>query len=259
MDPGPPPRTFPVAQPRPAAHPDAVAGLRPEAGLWAAVPALVIYAVIGSSRSLSLGPEATTALMTAAVIGPLAAGNPARYAAMASALALLTGLMAVLAAGARLGFIADLLSRPVLVGYLAGVALIMIAGQLGAATGVHVAGRAFPAQVASFAERIGGIGAAPVTIAAAVLALLFLARWRWPRVPGPLVAVLLATAAVAAFSLERHGVAVAGQIPPGLPHAAIPSLRDAQKLLLPAFSVLIVAFSDDVLTARAFARRDEQI
>jgi sulfate permease, SulP family len=237
----------------------AVAGLRPEAGLWAAVPALVIYAVIGSSRSLSLGPEATTALMTAAVIGPLAAGNPARYAALASALALLTGLMAVLAAGARLGFIADLLSRPVLVGYLAGVALIMIAGQLGAATGVRVAGRAFGAQMGSFAERMGGIRLAPVVIAAAVLALLFLARWRWPRVPGPLLAVLLATAAVAALGLERHGVAVAGQIPAGLPHAAIPSLRDAQKLLLPAFSVLIVAFSDDVLTARAFARRGEQI
>lgn len=123
----------------------AVAGLRPEAGIWAAVPALVIYAVIGSSRSLSLGPEATTALMTAAVIGPLAAGNPARYAATASALALLTGLMAVLAAGAWLGFIADLLSRPVLVGYMAGLALIMIAGQLGAATGCALrAGRSRP-------------------------------------------------------------------------------------------------------------------
>jgi len=107
-----------------------VAGLRPAAGLWAAVPALVIYAVLGSSRSLSLGQEATTALMTAAAIGPLAAGHPALYAALASSLALLVGLMAVIARGARLGFVADLLSRPVVVGYLAGVALIMIAGSL---------------------------------------------------------------------------------------------------------------------------------
>ena len=90
----------------------------------------------------------------------------------------------------RLGFIADLLSRPVIVSYLAGVALIMIAGQLGAAPGVPVAGRAFPAQAASFAERIGGTRPAAAAIAASVLAFLFLIQWRWPRAPGPLLAVL---------------------------------------------------------------------
>ena len=109
-----------------------VAGLHPAAGLWAAVPALVIYAVLGSSRSLSLGPEATTALMTAAAIGPLAARDSSRYAALA-------------AGTLRLGVLADLLSRPVVAGYLAGVALIMIAGQLGAATGVPVAAASCPA------------------------------------------------------------------------------------------------------------------
>lgn len=237
----------------------AVAGMPPATGLWAALPALVIYAVIGSSRSLSLGPEATTALMTATAIGPLAAGHPARYTALASALALLVGLMAVLAGCARLRFISDLLSRRVLVGYLAGVALIMIAGQLGPATGVHVAGRAFPAQVASFAERIGGTRPVTVTIAAAVLAFLFLIQWHWPRVPGPLLAVLLATATVAAFGLARHGVELVGPIPARLPSPAIPRLRDVRELLMPAFSVFIVAFSDDVLTARAFARPGERI
>ena len=110
-----------------------VAGLPPVTGLWAALPALACYAVLGSSRLVSLGPESTTALMTAVAIGPLAAGHPARYAALAAMLALLVGLLAVVAWLARLGFIADLLSRPVLVGYLAGVALIMIAGQLGRA------------------------------------------------------------------------------------------------------------------------------
>ena len=129
-----------------------VAGLPPAAGLWAAVPSLVIYAAMGSSRSLSLGPEATTALMTAIAIGPLAAGDPARYASLAATLALLAGAMAVAAGLARLGFLADLLSRPVLVGYLTGVALIMIAGQLGAATGVPVTGEEFLPQVAMFAS-----------------------------------------------------------------------------------------------------------
>ena len=94
-----------------------VAGVSPAAGLWAAVPALLIYAAVGSSRSLSLGPEATTALMTAIAVGPLAAGNQARYASLAATLALLVGAMAAAAGLARLGFLADLLSRPVLVGY----------------------------------------------------------------------------------------------------------------------------------------------
>jgi SulP family sulfate permease len=88
-----------------------VAGLPPVIGLWAAVPPLVIYALLGSSRSLSMGPESSTALMTAAAIGPLAAGDSARYAALASGLALLVGLLAVIASVARLGFIADLLLR----------------------------------------------------------------------------------------------------------------------------------------------------
>lgn len=112
-----------------------VAGLAPVVGLWAALPALVAYAVFGSSRLLSMGPEATTALMTAIAIGPLAAGHPGRYAALAAALALLVGLMGLAASALRLGFVADLLSRPVLVGYMAGVGFIMIADQLRRVTG----------------------------------------------------------------------------------------------------------------------------
>jgi len=238
-----------------------LAGLRPAAGLWAAVPALVIYAILGSSRSLSLGPESTTALMTAAAIGPLAAGNSTRYAALASSLALLVGLMAVIAATLRLGFLADLLSRPVIVGYLAGVGLIMIAGQLGPATGVPVAGRAFPAQAASFAERIGATRPVTAALAASVLAFLLLVHWRWPRAPGPLLAVLLAAGCVDAFGLSRYGVAAVGRIPAGLPAPALPDMGpgDLRELALPAFTVFVVGFSDMVLTARAFARRGEQI
>jgi sulfate permease, SulP family len=127
-----------------------VAGVPPVAGLWAALPALVIYAALGSSRSLSMGPESTTALMTAVAIGPLAAGSPARYAGVAASLALLVGALSVCAGLARLGFVADLLSRPVLVGYLAGVGLIMIAGQLGRATGVRVSGSSVAAELTSF-------------------------------------------------------------------------------------------------------------
>ncbi len=100
-----------------------VAGLPPVAGLWAIMAPLAVYAVLGSSRQLSVGPESTTALMTAVAIGPLAAADPSRYAALAAALAIIVGGYCLIGWAARLGFVADLLSRPVLVGYMAGVAL----------------------------------------------------------------------------------------------------------------------------------------
>src|SRR5262245_60837167 len=108
-----------------------IAGLPPVAGLWAIVPALAVYAILGSSRQLSVGPESTTALMTAAVVAPLAAGDPVRHAQLAAGLALTVGVLCLLCWALRLGFVADLLSKPILVGYLAGVAVIMIVGQLG--------------------------------------------------------------------------------------------------------------------------------
>ena len=239
----------------------AVAGVRPVAGLWAALPALVIYAALGSSRSLSMGPEATTALMTAVALGPLTAGDPRRYAALAASLALLVGLMALGAWLVRLGFVADLLSRPVLVGYMAGLALIMIAGQLKRVTGVPVTGQAFAAQAVSFARGIGDIRLATVAVAAAALAFLLLVRCRWPHAPGPLLAMLLATTVVAAFGLSSRGIGVVGAIPAGLPVPRLPDVHphDLRELLLPAFSVLIVGFSDDVLTARSFAGHGEEI
>jgi sulfate permease, SulP family len=238
-----------------------VAGLSPVTGLWAALPALVAYAVLGSSRSLSMGPEATTALMTAIAIGPLAAGHPARYAALATSLALLVGLMAVGAWLLRLGFVADLLSRPVLVGYMAGVALIMIVDQLRRVTGVPVTGQLFFSQLVSFARGIGDVRPATAAVAAAVLAFLLLLGSRWPHAPGPLLGVLLATAAVAAFGLGRHGVPTVGPVPAALPAPALPDLSPGvlRELLLPAFTVLIVGFSDDVLTARSFKRPGERI
>jgi sulfate permease, SulP family len=238
-----------------------VAGLPPVTGLWAALPALVIYAVLGSSASLSMGPEATTALMTAIALGPLAAGDPARYAELAALLAVLVGLMSIAAWLLKLGVAADLLSRPILVGYMTGVALIMIADQLRRVTGVPVTGEAFFSQLGSFARGLGRIQPATVILAAAVLAFLLLLHWRRPQVPGLLLAVLLASGAVAAFGLAGHGISVVGPIPAGLPDPGLPPIHanDLQELALPAFTVLIVGFSDDVLTARSFERRGETV
>ena len=232
-----------------------IAGLPPITGLWAILPALAAYAVLGSSRLLSVGPESTTALMTAAAVGPIAGGDPARYAGLAATLAVLVGVLCLAGRVVRLGFVADLLSRPILVGYLAGVALIMIAGQLGKLTGVPDRGDTFPGQLTQFVTHLSAVHLPTAGFAAAVLAFLFLLQ-RWSSaVPAPLLAVLLATGAVLMFRLEAHGIRVIGAVPAGIPAPALPAFDDLGRLVLPALGVLLVGYTDNILTARSFADR----
>jgi sulfate permease, SulP family len=237
-----------------------VAGLPPVVGLWAALVPLAAYAVLGSSRQLSVGPESTTALMTATALGPLAAGDPGRYAALAAAVALLVGAICFIGGMIRLGVLADLLSRPVLVGYMTGVAVIMIGSQLGKVTGVSVKGDEFVDQVRSFAAGLTGVHWPTIGLSAAVLLVLLVLGRVVPRIPGPLIAMLLATAAVAVFSLDRNGIKVIGEIPGGLPVPGLPGIPAAEltAMLIPAAGIAIVAFSDNVLTARTFAARHNQ-
>lgn len=234
-----------------------VAGLPPVAGLWAALVPMGVYALLGSSRQLSVGPESTTALMTATALAPLVVGDPARYAAMAAMLALLVGAICLVAGLCGLGFLADLLSRPVLVGYMTGVAVIMISGQLDKVSGVEVTGDEFVDQIRSFASGLGSVQVPTVVLSAAVLALLLLLYRIAPRFPGPLVAVLAATAVVWLFSLDDKGIRVVGGIPAGLPVPTLPpvAMTELLALAIPAAGIAVVAFSDNALTARTFAAR----
>lgn len=236
-----------------------LAGLSAVAGLWAGIVAMTAYLIFGSSRQLSVGPESTTALMTAAVLAPMAAGDSGHYAVLAAALAVLVGAVCLLGALARLGFLANLLSRPVLIGYMTGIAVLMAASQLGKVTGAPVSGDVFVDLIRSFVRGIHQCHLPTIALAALVLTLLItLDRWA-PRWPGPLIAVLAATIAVLALSLEDRGIHVVGAIPAGWPTAGLPSVRlaDAGALILPAVGIAIVAFSDNMLTARAFAARDD--
>ena len=235
-----------------------LAGVDPVRGLWAMLPPLLLYALLGSSPQLSVGPESTTAVMTAAAIAPLAGGDPLQAAGLTSLLALLVGITCCLGAWARIGFVADLLSRPILLGYMAGVAVIMVSGQLGRICGVDLAADGLIAELRELITRRSEIHGPTLALALAVLAFLLWVQRRFPRAPGPLLAVLLATAAVALFHLDGGGIAVIGPIPAGLPQPALPALPPAvawQNLLASALGIALVGFSDNILTARAFANR----
>ncbi|MET9273483.1 sulfate permease [Kribbella sp. NPDC003557] len=234
-----------------------LAGLPAVTGLWASLGPLVVYFLLGTSRLLSIGPESTTALLTAAAIGPLAAGDPVRYAGLAAVLALMVGAICVAGWAARLGFLADLLSKPVLIGYLAGIAVLMITGQLGRLTGAPVEGDSPVAEVVSAISLIGEWELAPVLLSVtALVSLLALARWT-PRLPGPLIVVALAALVTWMAGLGDKGVALVGSVPSGLPVPQVPpiDLQDVATLALPAVGVALVGYTDTVLTARAFASR----
>ncbi|HSE56067.1 MAG TPA: SulP family inorganic anion transporter, partial [Nocardioidaceae bacterium] len=237
-----------------------VAGLPAVVGLWACVGPLLVYAVLGSSRQLSVGPESTTALMTAAAIGAMGAGDPERYASLAAALAIVVGAFCLLGYVGRLGFLADLLSRPVLVGYMAGIAVLMIVSQLGKLSGMDVEGDTPLEQTGYTLMHLGDVQLATLALAGTVLVLLLLGQHYLPHWPNPLIVMLLAAAAVALLGLEEQGIAVVGQIPAGLPLPGLPDV-DPQTMLelaVPAIGVAIVSYSDNVLTGRAFATRHRE-
>ena len=239
-----------------------LAGVPPQSGLAVIVVTMVIYALIGSSRLLSVGPESTTALMTAAVLAPLALGDATRYIALAATMALLVGLYALLAGVLRIGFIGDLLSRPVLIGYLSGVAVIMIVSQIGKVSGVDVAGQSIIEDVRSFATNLASSGAhlPTVAIGASVTIALLVLTPRFRRIPIPLIVMLAATAVVAVFDLTSEGVQTVGRVSADNLAVGLPSLAsdDLGILLLPALGIFIVGYTDNVLTARAFASRSGQ-
>lgn len=240
-----------------------VAGLPAIAGLWAVGPGLLVYAVLGSSRQLSVGPESTTALMTAAGLGALvtAAGGMAMRQELAALMAIAVGAICVVGFVTRLGFLSDLLSRPVLVGYMAGIAVLMIVSQIGKVTGISVKGAWFPQELAYAVTHLGETHLPTLWLALGVLVVLLGFQRLAPTWPGPLIAMLGATVVVAALGLvDEAGVKVVGDVPRGLPALRLPELGsvDLWALLPAALGVAVVAYSDNVLTGRAFATRHRE-
>jgi sulfate permease, SulP family len=234
-----------------------LAGVDPVIGLWTLIPAALVYALLGSSPQLSIGPESTTAVMTAAAIAPLVTAQSENYASLAALLALLVGLVCIVGYLARLGFLANLLSKPILIGYMSGVAVIMITGQLGKISGLSIRENTVFEELGAFFRGINQWHWPTLSLALFLLLFLFTVQRYFPRVPGPLLAVLLGTLAVVLLHLDQKGVAVVGKIADTLPYFALPELAldEILPLVTAAVGIALVGYSDNVLTARAFAVR----
>ena len=237
-----------------------VAGLPPVAGLYALLLPVVAYALFGSSRQLVVGPEAALALLVASIVAPMAGGDAGRYASLAAMLALLTGAVYLIAFVARLGWIADYFSRAVLVGYIHGIVIVLIAGQLGKLLGLSIEASEPLPQIKEVVTEIGQTSLATLAVGVIAIATLFLLRRFVPKLPSPLIVVVVAIVASYLFNFAEHGVATVGHIPAGLPKLTFPSVgfEDLAKLIPGAVALFAVGYADGVLTARSFAGRHGQ-
>jgi len=247
-----------VALPIGVAYP-AIAGLPPVVGLYASILPLVGYAIFGSSRQLIVGPDAATLTILAAALSQMSptASEPERAVASA-AFAVVVGVMCLLAAAFQLGFIANFLSRPILTGYLCGVSLTLLTGQLGRLTTVHLQGKGFFRPLIELGDRLSEIHVPTLGLGIGILLLLRLLRWWSPRAPGPLIAVIIGTSASFAFSLESFGIVLVGKVPAALPSLSLhmPEGIGLVDLVQDGFGIFIVSFGSGIVTARSFGAKN---
>jgi high affinity sulfate transporter 1 len=241
-----------------------LAGLPPITGLYTSITCLLGYALLGPSRILVLGPDSSLGPMIAATILPLIAakGDAKEAVALASLLAIMVAAIMIVAAVAKLGFIADLISKPTMIGYLNGLALTILAGQLPKLFGFKVESEGFIGELTGFVKGLANgetVAAAAAVGIAGIALILVLQRWL-PKVPAVLVMVVLAIAATSVFGLAARGVSLVGELPKGFPPLTIPHARmsDLGPLFAGALGIALVSLADTISTASAFAARTGQ-
>lgn len=234
-----------------------IAGVSPVVGLYAAVPALLLYPLLGSSRHLVVATMSGTAALSASVVGDVAHHGGAEFAATTAALALVMGALCVLAGALRLGFIASFISEPVLKGFIIGLALTIIIGQVPALLGIDKPAGSFFEKLWGILGELGEIDGLTATVgASSLVVILVLKRWL-PLVPASLVAVLVGIASVALLGLDDQGVDIVGPIEAGLPSVALPDagLDHYLALVGPAVGVLLIGFAEGLGAAKTYAAK----
>ena len=228
-------------------------------GLYATIVPLLAYAVFGPSRILVLGPDSALASVILTVVVPLSAGEPQRAVAVAGMMAIVSGIVCVAAGVARLGFITELLSKPIRYGYMNGIALTVLLSQIPKILGFSVKATGPLRQAWGIVDKVvaGSTNVVALAIGASTLALILFMK-RWPRIPGVLIAVVAATVVVAIFDLARRGgISVLGPLPRGLPSPRLPVVHidDFEPILMGGLAVALVSFADTSVLSRAYAAR----
>ncbi|WP_250508406.1 SulP family inorganic anion transporter [Caballeronia sp. AAUFL_F3_KS11A] len=235
-----------------------IAGLPVQVGLYTACVPMIVYAFVGTSRALSVSTTTTLAILAANALGATVAnGDPHALAVANATLTMLVGIMLVAGACLRLGFVANFISEPVLVGFKAGVAIVIVVDQLPKLFGIHYPKGSFFHNVGAFVAGLPHLSASTLALALATLAALIALERFAPRAPAPLFVVAAAIVAVAAFGLRAHGVETVGAVPAGLPSWTRPDLSLALKLWPDALGIALMSFTESIAAARAFARNDE--
>lgn len=232
-----------------------LAGVPPVYGLYASILPLVAYAFLGTSRQLIMAPDAATCAIVAAVVVPLAGADAARYVSLTAVLAIITGLFCIMAGVLRLGFLTNFLARPILTGYLNGIAISIITGQLGKLFGFSLKPQGFFRTLAEFFSKLGETHGPTLAVGLGFLVLLRVLKRLAPKLPGPLIAVALGIPTASLLHLHERGVALLGAIPAGLPPLIKLNIDmgDLGALAIGAVGLALISFNSAMVTARSFA------
>jgi high affinity sulfate transporter 1 len=234
-----------------------LAGLSPAVGLYASIGPLLAYALFGTSPQLMVNPDAASCAILAAAVAPLAGGDPALYLSLATALTLFTGILCVLASAFKLGALADFLSRPILVGFLNGIALSIFLGQIGKVLGFQVTASRIVPKLLEILSKLPTTQLPTLLVALFSVAVLLLVQRFLTRVPAALAVLVLSAVLVKLLDLPSSGVAVLAPVPAGLPMPSLPQvpLETIPKLLGSAAGLALVLFTSGTITSRSFASR----
>jgi high affinity sulfate transporter 1 len=249
-----------VGIPSAIAYP-AIAGLPPETGIYASIASVLGYALLGPSRRLIVGPDAATMAVLAAVIGTVLIGvpaaTPADRAVVAAMIAIGVGVICLVGSVLRLGNLASLLSRPILVGFFVGVAISIIIGQIGRVTGLSIESDGLIPPVVELMRKAGLIHLPSLLLATAMFAVLQLSRAWKSVIPGPVIVVLLSVTLSALLGFEELGIRIVGDLPAGLPAVGVPWMNGLpyDQLILGSAAVFVVSFGAGIITARSFGAR----
>jgi high affinity sulfate transporter 1 len=235
-----------------------IAGLPVEVGLYTALTPMVVYALLGTSRPLSVSITSTIGMLTAAtLIAIVPGGGREELLTAASTLAFLVGALLVLAFVLRLGVIANFISAPVLTGFKAGIGVVVFVSQLSKVLGVPVEKGSFLQTILSLLDGLGSVHWPTLVLGLLTLAILIFLPRLAPRLSAPLLAVVFGIAASALLNLEAQGVKLAGEIPPGFPSLSLPDFSLVRALLPGAVGIALMSFTQSIASARAFQRHGE--